>query len=953
MMKLACVPTSSHLSAMFKWVRQGAESLGAAAPIVEAVAAQVESAKSIVKEIKEIDKRIEVEPEGPNKTKLQDQKLDLSSDLNEAIEESDDPKIVESAAVNEYTTTSKIAQDFGLTSEQESVMHSMGKVVVAAAAGSGKTATLVATIAHLVKEKGYKPSQIMACSFSRAATTELESRVIDRAGIYGCRIGTTHSIAKDIIKSKYERNERVLSALKKKPDVAKTLFKMAIVQVGLSLEGYQRNQAERMENIEKIESINNWYSNGFLQSLHSQLSSGKNLSPKQLEKLNEIERRISYSRGKYAIEEDKFAYGQYKERSDSSEPKRDLPNYWLVPAGQWFNIGLEITMPMGKAALIVDNFKNLGKSVEDIRKEYESDMIQEVALYGAYEWLKENDPVLSPAMDFTDWLVLALKALKSDPKFLEKEQSKYKVLLVDEAQDLNQVQFEMFELLGGKADLLSYIGDDKQSIYGFRGSKPGNYIDLTKKEGYQVKLMSMNFRSGKAIVDAANRLIAHNEDRQIPMVCEADVQRKGMGAIKAISSGSHEASAGYVTQEIKDAIDSGDSPSDFGILVRNHAEHDAYTLGLITRGVPYRLLGRSKENGYFGRPLVKSLVSWMRLIIGGSDEEVNDAVVEAHKVPGFGLDKKFVENLGYNVRGMNFLEHLKAGKPVYTGSASYRNKNVKSYVDAIRAIQVSGSTDSPSLIRAILNTKGISGTFEDALVKLVSTDDLDEDILTADESALREAAMAPILPLMTMAENFKDPKTLLGFIMKMKRANEKVQKDSPKYKEDWKEPAVLIGTVHGWKGLQAKHCYVCMAGGVFPNKKNEEKLQEDVTALDEDRRLAYVAITRGEESVTVVSPSSNYLGRQCGESRFILEACISLTSEGSKEENESSGKEEQLAVGDPKQTEVKTAEDYDYSTCKECVCEDEECICGQQCECGEEDVYDDELVPVGEYDYSR
>jgi hypothetical protein len=191
---------------------------------------------------------------------------------------------------------------------------------------------------------------------------------------------------------------------------------------------------------------------------------------------------------------------------------------------------------------------------------------------------------------------------------------------------------------------------------------------------------------------------------------------------------------------------------------------------------------------------------------------------------------------------------------------------------------------------------------------------IEEEGAEAGEEALRNAAMAPLRPLMVMAENFKDPANLLTFIQKMKAANEKAQKKTPDSKEDWKEPAVLIGTVHGWKGLEAKHVYVCMAGGVFPNFKTDDKASNgEAHAYDEERRLAYVAITRGENSVTVVSPQASYLGKPSAMSRFVSEACIQVAGEP-QDDTDSAQIEEDLTRADPKQTEAGWIQDENEST---------------------------------------
>lgn len=165
---------------------------------------------------------------------------------------------------------------------------------------------------------------------------------------------------------------------------------------------------------------------------------------------------------------------------------------------------------------------------------------------------------------------------------------------------------------------------------------------------------------------------------------------------------------------------------------------------------------------------------------------------------------------------------------------------------------------------------------------MVDEDDLEELGPDATDEMKKAVAMAPLRPMELMARHFKDPANLLRFVEKMKRTNEKTQKRTPNDKEDWAEPAVLVGTCHGWKGLQAKHVYVSMAGGIFPNFRSGQTADEQasagepVTAYDEERRLAYVAITRGEDTVTVISPKKNYLGKPSGRSIFLDEACIQV-----------------------------------------------------------------------------
>lgn len=926
--RLAAIAPVSGVTAVRKWIEVLAAEAGAPLSTTESVLTDAETGQNLGQDLQQVNSRIDAAtPNTPDAADLQAQRTGLVSKIEGVAKKSKAPSAVLSAAATASTTQrrSTIAERFRLTPEQQEVSETMGKVVVAAGAGSGKTTTLVATIANLVENKGYSPDQIMTCSFTRAASAELGLKLERDGKVSGVISGTTHRIARDII---IRHRPNWVNAMRNQRGADKC-FKVAYKQVEMSVDGFNKQLEEQKKLIQRIEAIPGWRGKDILRSFHEQASKGRPLSPRQIETIQKFEGGGSWRRwadqvmapaaplakptqqdwmklavaapvpasirtnspeftGNFGEDEDTGNEEVLKPVADDGKKSK----YDQAPIGMWFNLGVKVTNQNGEklgeraALLAVDNFKNSGITVDQAKAEFGITPV--VALYGAYEWLKLNDPVNGPAMDYTDQLAVALSILEDDPQALAAEQSRYKVIMVDEAQDLNQIQFDMFNLMGAKADLLAFIGDDKQSIYAFRGAKPSNYIDLSKADGYQTKLMTTNFRSGSEIVQAANRLIAHNEDRQIPMVCKS-YEARGTGAISALSPATHEDAANVAAQQIKDGVDAGETASDFGILVRNNAESDAYTLALIVRGVPYRCL-KAGQGGYFAKPVVRALTAWTRLAIGGSTADINDAVVTAHQTPGFFLDKMFAANLGRMAKGGNYYDYIAGGGEVYTDEQAWRNRNVAAYVDAIRKIKVLGRGDSAALIHAILDLKGSKDTFVESLMKMVDEDDVvEEEGGEGGEEAIRQAALAPVRPLMLMAENFSDPENMLAFIAKMKAANEKVEKKSPDTKDDWKEPAVLVGTVHGWKGLETKHVFVSMAGGVFPNFRSDRLAEEQeaagqtVTAYDEERRLAYVAITRGKDTTTILTPMKTYLGKPAGGSVFIGEACIPMQGDSKGE----------------------------------------------------------------------
>lgn len=562
-------------------------------------------------------------------------------------------------------------------------------------------------------------------------------------------------------------------------------------------------------------------------------------------------------------------------------PKARYSRFYNIAAGQPFNLGSKPEDEGGVIGLprlkpIVGLFQNNGVRVSEAyakaKKNPEDDLLRfAVALYGAYEWLKKNDDKYAPYMDFQDWLLTANDIIQKDPKAKKVWQSRYRVVMIDEAQDLNAVQHELFGTIGAKADTYAMIGDDKQAIYSWRGAKPSEFIGL-KDKGFAVKSVTTNYRSGKDIVDSANKLIAHNGNRQIPMECKANVARKGMGMIRAQKTATHHDSAEYVGNSITEAIKVGDSASDYGIAVRNNAEADAYCISLMTRDIPYR----SKYN-YFNKPAVKAMLAWITINTTTDPAKLNSAVVEAANAPSFQLGGSFGGKLtNYAKRGETFYDAL-----VHRGGPTqYAKMQPKQdlFAMALQKIREAKDVNTSTLLSMIFDIKGPSETFREMLIADINPEDLSERLGTeVTPEMVENAAMVPLKPLIEMGNNIPDPEKLMHYLIKLERANVKNYHELDK---ESREPAVQVGTVHSWKGLEVPHMFVSMPGGVFPNYRNDEAFAEgDEEAYDDERRLAYVAITRGEDSVTIMSPQESYLNKPADTSRFIEEACIGIGEE--------------------------------------------------------------------------
>jgi superfamily I DNA/RNA helicase len=443
----------------------------------------------------------------------------------------------------------------------------------------------------------------------------------------------------------------------------------------------------------------------------------------------------------------------------------------------------------------------------------------------------------------------------------------------------------------GTADTYCLIGDDKQAIYAWRGADPNEFIEksdsYSEKGDFQTKLLTTNYRSGNAIVQAANNLIAHNE-KQIKMVCKANVSRKGEGRIDEVVLSSMNACADYVADMIKDRMrheEEGLTYNNFGVACRTGREINYFIQALIQEGIPFR----SKRHPFKG-PAIKGLVHVLGIMSpeGRSLSEMNEHVLAACKTPDFGLNPntvldKIEKKVGKNPDVYRFLVEENGWQDLYGRSGEFHEK-MKAYANFLETIYGQAESLGPEgALSFILNYKGPYGSLVDTLVEdlkskpdeleAVLAENMDSDL--SDEDLLRDYALQPIDPLKTALLHFGNVKDALDYVATVIQKSEALAKPDDPSKTGYNDPAVSLDTIHGWKGLEAKHVFVPMyeskVGG-FPHARSSDSAE----LMESERRLAYVAITRGEDSVTILRPETNPVSENfpVERSRFLDEACI-------------------------------------------------------------------------------
>jgi superfamily I DNA/RNA helicase len=973
---LATVAPASRLQVTRKWVHEAADAAGVAPSEIERVIADVSAATSIGEDIHKVEARIAAaDPVSEDAADLHSKKQALVGALESVVKGSASPAVVLAAATTaaaqstEYATKTAKAQH--LSPDQERAMMARGKAIIAAGAGSGKTKTLASKVAYHVNELGVPPGAIIATSFSRKSAAELRKRIAD----YGADIptsaetgfGTTHSIAGKLMREyggggrdglkNFEQSNLVRLAVEQvkmtgpgvpAPPEATSLFaglgeapaepQAPAAPAGPGLTFRQACQLA----FDRRAKLRNAYLQSFIESYFTprdkwygstmratrDLTDPRGLSDKQSDILRDIFDKLDV---RYSLATDPNFMPKTPGRvaaKDKDKGLREKFTYFSRPAGQWFNLGLDLTeegpngekkpIPIGVFKQAITKFK--GRAVSPSEAWKLTGGSAEAAVYAAYEWLKgpTGEVDFQGRGDFDDILLDVSKMVLSSPRILRQVQSRFKVILVDEAQDLNRAQHLMFGLLSGfidpakvtnvayvkkvgelakddgsmTADTYCFIGDDKQAIYEFRGADPEAFIDMSDLveggAGFKTEVLKTNYRSGELIVAAANRLIAHNT-KQIPMTCNANPQRVDRGGIEIVKFAPVEgrdmkAPAEWLAAQIAEDVEEGRAGKKgydaYGVGVRSNAEAYAYGLEMLKKGIPFR----SKAN-FFNDPNTKALLHWLTIADEGLDgdvDRVNAAVLGARSAPATKLGPKFEENLTKMASG-NYLVWLQGNWQQVFGSGGQWADLVWTYVRNLLHIASLKGTAAEEVLANVLTLEGFDGrTVKDVLLDKVREDEEALAELRAEstnglvsEEAIAEVAFAPLAPLKGLLGARPDLTEAMKYTRQLQAANAKLSAVDDPEASRVNEPAVTIGTMHSWKGLEVENMFLPLVGGRFPRFDASE---EDLAS---ERRLAYVAVTRGENRVTVMNVPTARRTKQgvvVTESQFASELCIPSSS---------------------------------------------------------------------------
>ncbi len=464
-------------------------------------------------------------------------------------------------------------------------------------------------------------------------------------------------------------------------------------------------------------------------------------------------------------------------------------------------------------------------------------------LYAAYQQrLMENN-----AMDFDDLLVKTVELFENRPEVLERYQDRYQYLMVDEYQDTNTAQFRFVSLLAKKYRNLCVVGDDDQSIYRFRGANIRNILNFEKVfPDAKVVRLEQNYRSTQRILQAANEVIRHNRGRKEKTLWTENEPGEKV-RLRQFPSGFEEAS--FVASEIVQSVRSGKRKfGDFAVLYRTNAQSRLFEEKLLMLNAPYRIVGGVN---FYSRREIKDILAYLKTVDNAQDDV---AVRRIINVPKRGIGATTLSRLDdyAEAGGISFFEAACRASDVPKVSASAARK-VEAFTDfiALRRAKAEDLTIS-GLIREILEATGYS-----AELKAEDTEDSEARLENLDE----------LINKAVQYETQTEDPTLSGFLEEVALISDL---DSVEDGDD----RVLLMTLHAAKGLEFPAVYMTgMEEGLFPGSMSIHADDPD-SEIEEERRLAYVGITRAKEQLTLTAARQRMIRGDMVESplsRFVRE----------------------------------------------------------------------------------
>ncbi len=444
-------------------------------------------------------------------------------------------------------------------------------------------------------------------------------------------------------------------------------------------------------------------------------------------------------------------------------------------------------------------------------------------IYTLYQQsLKENN-----ALDFDDLIMLTVHLFIKHPEVLAKYQERFHYLMIDEYQDTNHAQYKLAKLLAGKRQNICVVGDDDQSIYGFRAADVRNILDF-ERDYPQAKVIKLeqNYRSTQMILAAANQVIACNRGRKAKQLW---TQKPKGEPLLCFMANDENDEAAFVIEKIKELKNQGVPYGACAVLMRLNAQSRIMEEWLIRAGIPYKLVGGVK---FYERKEIKDLLAYLRVLVNPEDNLSLKRIINEPR------------------RGI--------GKTTWEKITAYASTQNLSYYETL--FRISQLNLTPKIARAVQNFAQLLQALRETMSQVRITE------LT--QMVLKESGYQKQLEKENTKEAVERWENIQAFLTKTLEYDLSTDKGSlgdflnqvalVTDLDDLavNEEAVVVMTVHSAKGLEFPHVFLLgLEENIFPHYRSLDNPDE----LEEERRLCYVALTRAQERLYLLYTRERYL----------------------------------------------------------------------------------------------
>ena len=453
-----------------------------------------------------------------------------------------------------------------------------------------------------------------------------------------------------------------------------------------------------------------------------------------------------------------------------------------------------------------------------------------VTLYKKYcEKLKQGNSV-----DFDDLLILPIKLFKESKTILENYQERYKYILIDEYQDTNEAQYIFSKMLASKYKNIFVVGDNDQAIYAFRGANFKNILNFEKDyPDCETILLEENYRSTQNILNAANSVIKHNKKRKDKNLwSNNDIGEK----IKYIKTDDEKKEGDFVTREIKKLVnDKNISYDDIAILYRTNAQSRSIEEAMLKANLPYKIIGSFY---FYSRKEIKDLLCYLRLINNPNDDVSLTRVIN---VPKRGIGNITLGNITRTAEENNI--------SMFDAISSGKELTFKEIIITLQ--ETCKNLSLTEMVDEVLDKTGM------------------KEELTKEKTLENEIRLENLEEFKSITKNYEDEFgeiSLDDFLNEISLASDVTEHTDGTNK-------ISLMTVHAVKGLEFDYVFVIgMEEGIFPHYNSINEGTND--AIEEERRLCYVAITRAKKELWIINCKKRLLYGQTNcnpPSRFISE----------------------------------------------------------------------------------